>query len=266
MKDDDCHDSPDTPDRVRKSTVSKPYEILQPAHREEEAPTKFEPVPSGIEPDPISINFVIPHHNAVGLFQNIEACLPNHKKRIVQFIGSRRREGVSTIVFELAKVTAERLGKSVLLLYDGRFQPALSSLPSHQSKPVLDEFLRGECTLEEVVCRVGTAPLFVVDYSTKPSVPISQIFTSSAMTSILEKLGRQFDLVLIDSPSLDACADGLAIAPRVDGVVLVVEAGRTPAPVARKAKESIIQCGGSLLGIVFNRKRNYIPDWLYCRL
>lgn len=238
--------------------MSKTYEIL-------DAASRLETVPSGVVAGCSSANSES-RNNAIKLFQQIEASFPKDDKRIVQFIGSKRGEGVSRIVFELAKVTAEQLGKSVLLLYDGRFQSPLSSLPSHQTTPILDGFARIDFSSEALVCRVSSAPLFVADFSAKPSIALAQTFTSSRMPTILGQLRKQFDLVLIDSPSLEVCADGLVIAPRVDGVVLVVEAERTPAPVARKAKESIIQCGGNLLGIVFNRKRYYIPDWLYRRL
>ena len=37
-------------------------------------------------------------------------------------------------------------------------------------------------------------------------------------------------------------------------------------PIASSVKEKIIKNGGNVLGVVFNKRRFYIPDWLYKRL
>jgi Mrp family chromosome partitioning ATPase len=52
----------------------------------------------------------------------------------------------------------------------------------------------------------------------------------------------------------------------VDGVVLVVEADKTRWPVAQSVKERIIQHGGNVLGMVLNKRRYYIPGFIYNRL
>ena len=59
---------------------------------------------------------------------------------------------------------------------------------------------------------------------------------------------------------------GLAVSSQVDGVILVVEAERTRWPVAASVKESIERGGGRLLGVVFNKRRHYIPAFIYRRL
>jgi len=72
--------------------------------------------------------------------------------------------------------------------------------------------------------------------------------------------------VVIDSPPLSASAAGLAFCRRADGVVLVLEAERTRGPVAEKAKEQIQKNGGNILGVVFNKRKFYIPKSIYKRL
>ena len=52
----------------------------------------------------------------------------------------------------------------------------------------------------------------------------------------------------------------------VDGVVLVVEAEKTRWPVALNVKEKTEQGGGRVLGVVFNKRKYYIPEWLYRRI
>ena len=57
--------------------------------------------------------------------------------------------------------------------------------------------------------------------------------------------------------------DGPALVSQVDGVILVVEAEKTRWQVALSAKEKIIKSGGTILGTVFNKRKYYIPEYIY---
>jgi len=60
--------------------------------------------------------------------------------------------------------------------------------------------------------------------------------------------------------------DALAIASSVDGVILVVEAEETKWRTAGYVREQIDAVGGRILGIVFNKRRFYIPQSIYKHL
>ena len=47
---------------------------------------------------------------------------------------------------------------------------------------------------------------------------------------------------------------------------LVLEAGKTRRQVAIRARKELEEAGGKLLGVVLNKRRYYIPDWIYRRL
>ena len=49
-------------------------------------------------------------------------------------------------------------------------------------------------------------------------------------------------------------------------MVLVLEAGKTRKQVAVRAKQELEEAGGKLLGVVLNRRKFYIPEWIYKRL
>ncbi len=53
------------------------------------------------------------------------------------------------------------------------------------------------------------------------------------------------------------------MASKVDGVILVVEAEKTKWRTARHVREQIERVGGNILGIVFNKRRYYIPQSIY---
>ncbi|PJI54067.1 hypothetical protein CTI14_20025 [Methylobacterium radiotolerans] len=62
-----------------------------------------------------------------------------------------------------------------------------------------------------------------------------------------------YDVVLIDTAPLLALADGLVVGKHVNGVVLVVEAGKTPLPAVSAALNRAKQSNLNLLGTVINK-------------
>ena len=72
--------------------------------------------------------------------------------------------------------------------------------------------------------------------------------------------------ILVDCGSLDESTDLLRLAPKLDGVVLVVEAGGTEKEQVERAAQHIREAGGKLLGVVLNKRRYPVPNWIYRHL
>ncbi len=79
----------------------------------------------------------------------------------------------------------------------------------------------------------------------------------------IEQLRGQYDVVIIDCPPILIDGSWSALLRTVDGIILVVEAERTRSAVLRSTTKMIGEVGGHILGIVFNRRRQYIPRFLY---
>jgi capsular exopolysaccharide synthesis family protein len=94
----------------------------------------------------------------------------------------------------------------------------------------------------------------------------TSFFESEWFATFLQKMRDSYDYVIIDSPPVTSFADAQIIGPRVDGVILILEAGKTRRQVALKAKTEIEAAGGKLLGVVLNKRKYYIPKWIYKRL
>lgn len=82
----------------------------------------------------------------------------------------------------------------------------------------------------------------------------------------VDALRVSFDNILIDCGPLHESADAAVLASNVDGVVIVVEAGRSRRDQIVNAQRTIEQAGGKFLGFVLNKRRYPVPEWLYKRL
>ena len=71
---------------------------------------------------------------------------------------------------------------------------------------------------------------------------------------------------LIDCPPLSASPEAALLAPEVDGVVLVVEADRTKRDQIFRARQTIEMAHGNLMGLVLNKRRHVVPEWVFRRL
>ncbi len=80
----------------------------------------------------------------------------------------------------------------------------------------------------------------------------AEIVGSQHMQKLLHELAQGVDAVLIDSPPVLPVADATVLAQAVDGVLLVLEAGKTRRQAARRAVESLRQVGANVVGVVLN--------------
>jgi Mrp family chromosome partitioning ATPase len=125
--------------------------------------------------------------------------------------------------------------------------------------------VRDNGPIEKALHQYGETRLFISP-SSQNFVSNPPIYNSLLLDVFWKKLKQRFDLILVDSPPATTSTDGLAISSKVDGVILVVEAEKTRWPVAENVRDRIKRSGGNILGIVLNKRRFYIPDFIYKRL
>jgi Mrp family chromosome partitioning ATPase len=196
------------------------------------------------------------------LCQRVESLLPSSGGKILQFIGSRKGEGTSTIVRQFAGISALKMGKSVLVLDTDGIVPVQHVLFDVHPKYCLNEVITDGGPIERAYCQVADPRLSVCVVSGNSVSPV-QVLNDSGLW---EKFRINFDHVIIDSPPLELSSDGLAMVRKADGVILVIEAENTRWPVVQNLRDSIIEYGGNILGAVFNKRRYHVPGWIYQRL
>jgi Mrp family chromosome partitioning ATPase len=198
----------------------------------------------------------------ITLYQTITATLPNIDHRSVLFVGSKSNEGTSTLARQLAKAVSLRMEKSVLLIDLDRSRPDLHVYSNLKPEYDAENGNGNEGPIEESLCRVEASSLYVMPLFKKTMITPRTLDTAKGSV-FWEPLRKRFDLIIVDAPPATMFPDGLAIVSQVDGVILVVEAEKTRWQVALSVKENILKSGGNLLGTVFNKRRLYIPEFIY---
>ena len=81
---------------------------------------------------------------------------------------------------------------------------------------------------------------------------ITQALYLPRLGEVFSRLREHYDMILIDSPPVLHLADARIVAKLVDGVILVIRAGKTDREVAVEAYQRICEDGLSLIGTVLN--------------
>ena len=104
--------------------------------------------------------------------------------------------------------------------------------------------------------------LTLITSGTIPPNP-SELLSSDRASLLLRALEKQYDIVIIDTPPVDAVSDALTLAAEASGTVVVLEAGRTNAAEATKTIESLRRVGARVLGVVLNKARERAEPGYY---
>jgi Mrp family chromosome partitioning ATPase len=118
--------------------------------------------------------------------------------------------------------------------------------------------------LQDCVVNVSSLPFHVLPFGRHSRG--NEHLTPEQLSPVLDQLGSQYRFVVIDGDAVYSDSDTLVISTQVDGVVMVVRCEDTRWEVAQAAAQRLSQAGAKLVGSVFNRRKYYMPKWLYKNL
>lgn len=84
--------------------------------------------------------------------------------------------------------------------------------------------------------------------------------------AVLDEYKCHFRLVIVDIPAPTELNGSNYLAGKLDGVVLVIESELSDGRAALRTKQQLVEVNANLLGVVLNKRRKHVPNWLYKRL
>jgi capsular exopolysaccharide synthesis family protein len=185
--------------------------------------------------------------------------ISDHPLQTVMVVTCYSGTGSTTTASLLAASLAEGK-KSRVLIIDGNFRtPSLNLVFEVQNNGGFSETVSEELPFDAYIQSTNRENLFVLTHGPVSLAPM-EVFEGDAINTLLTALKQRFDFIIFDAAPLLEFPDAYALAPRVDGVILVIGAERTSVDDALKAKQDIERAGGRILGVVLNRYKDYRPS------
>lgn len=197
----------------------------------------------------------------ISLYHRIATRISNAQGNLLLFISSSQGEGTTMCARAFASAAATSLGLSVLLLKTG----------SNTNKAVearytdLERCLTRKAPLDKTDFYKTGSDYFEMVFSHRGST-ISEVFSAPTIDGVCDELRAHFDLVILDSPAASMRDNGVDIAYKMDGVILIIEAENTRVTLVRDVINRIVKVNGNILGTVLNKRRFYIPETIYRKL
>ncbi len=195
-----------------------------------------------------------------GLIGQVEIALPNMESRVLMLASSVNGEGTTDVAMGLGMTMAGELGRKTAIVDCNVHHPEVHlrfGLPDVG----LGEYLTGRLSIEQALSNTVVPNLYIMPLGR--GVVSLAAFGDERLEKLIAELRSNFDYVLIDAAPVGVYPECVIMCNKVDGIILVVRYGRTRREIVKRAKEIITRADGKVLGVVLNRRKFPIPEFLY---
>ncbi|MGH8388079.1 MAG: CpsD/CapB family tyrosine-protein kinase [Pseudomonas sp.] len=198
---------------------------------------------------------------------NLASAVLDQDLRILFLTAANSGAGTTTSALALASQLAKMSSGQVLLVDASQSSTNLTQQIGLTKELGFRDLVFNEHNpplLQDCVLNVSSLPFHVLPFG-RISRGTAHL-TPERLSPLLEQLASQYRFVVIDGDAVYSAADTLVFSAQVDGVVMVVRSEDTRREVAQAAVQRLTQAGAKLVGSVFNRRKYYMPKWLYKNL
>jgi non-specific protein-tyrosine kinase len=161
-------------------------------------------------------------------------------------------EGKSLTVANLGAALAQA-GKRVVVVDTDLHRPRLHKLfKLRNNAGITTALLEERPVLDGLLQETAVPGLRVLTSGPLPPNP-AELLGSTRMKELLGELSAQADVVVLDSPPATALSDAAILSTQADGVLLVLDSGRTRREVAKRSLEALKRVNARVVGALLNR-------------
>lgn len=180
---------------------------------------------------------------------NIQFCGPDI--HVIDLTSCYENEGKTVVSLSIASGFAE-IGKKTILVDADMRKSVMSARNLNAGKTRgLSEVLSGLAQPEDVILETQIENLYIMNAGSFPPNPV-ELLSGQLFTDLIARLRGEYDMIFIDTPPLGAVSDSAVVAPRCDGIILVVGAPKLNRRVALDVVEQLRNSGTPILGAVRN--------------
>lgn len=178
---------------------------------------------------------------------NIHFSAGGDELKVIQVTSAFPGEGKSLTASNLAITFAQAGSNVVLVDADMRRSNTHKQFELPASPGLSEAIVTGN--IEASIKPGPIEGLSIVTAGTEPPNP-SELLHRTRTDAIIDHLRQRFDLVIIDTTPVLAVADAVTLAPKVDGVLVVVNVDMTDRPANQRAVEALRSVKARVLGVV----------------
>jgi exopolysaccharide/PEP-CTERM locus tyrosine autokinase len=163
-------------------------------------------------------------------------------------------EGKTITAINLAASICRDVKQTVLLVDTDLRDPKIQQYLGCNTGKGLSDYFRHDTPLSELLINPGLDKMVVL-MGGRPLAGSTEILGSPKMEKLVKDMKHRYPerYIIFDCPPVLTMPDALVFSSYVDGVILVVESGKTPRDQIRKAVEQLN--GRNILGLVMNKAR-----------
>ncbi len=201
------------------------------------------------------------------LRNTIESETKENNTRTIVFTSASKGEGKTTVLAAFARVLALGQGGKILLVDCSIRNPKLHKLFGVENDKGMIDYLGGQEDLPNIVRHVGVAGLDLITSGVAEDVDISlPLFNSDRMALFMQEVSEAYEYVLIDTTAVLEAPETPIIGSYSDGVIMVIYVGKTRREVIKRAMLMVEKLDGRFIGTILNRKKYFIPEFIYRRV
>jgi capsular exopolysaccharide synthesis family protein len=187
-----------------------------------------------------------------------------HAPKSLLVTSSLPSEGKTTTAVNTA-ISLAQTGAKVLLIDADLRRPRLHTVFGRDNNLGLSTVLSSELTESEISKIIKFDETTKLDLLVSGPVPPNpaELIGSDQMVKLLQLLQKHFTHVVIDSPPIASFTDGVLIASMVDGVILVVQSGKSSRNIVRRSRQLLQEVGAKVFGVVLNNANLRSQDNYY---
>lgn len=176
-----------------------------------------------------------------------------HAPKSLLITSSLPSEGKTTTATNTA-ISLAQTGAKVLIIDADMRRPRLHSVFNIENGDGLSTILSTELSEQDILKVIKQDEGTKLNLLTSGPIPPNpaELIGSEQMANLLKLLSVHFTHVVVDSPPITSFTDGVLIASMVDGVILVVHAGKSSRQVVRRARQLLQDVGAKIFGVVLN--------------
>ena len=183
---------------------------------------------------------------------NIQFLTEGMKNRKFLITSTGKGEGKSTISANLAVSMAQQQKK--ILLIDANLRDAIiHSIFKLPNDIGLTNVLTKQVSPVDAVKQTEFGNLDILTSGTTSFNPL-ELLSNEIVKEMLDTLVKSYDIILIDSSSVLDFTESRVLANQCDGVVFVVNRGKTEIEKINEAKRVLELAHGKLVGVIMNEK------------